>query len=106
VQCHYILKLIERWRRNEFDAIEPTDVAVQRFGDYMKAGMGRTVWVGGCHSWYLDSSGDPILWPYTWQQWAREMEEPCMEDFQIYRFGDNSDRPSPRRNKTPATEAA
>ena len=43
--------------------------------------MGKTVWVGGCQSWYLDADGDPILWPYTWERWESEMGEPAMQDF-------------------------
>ncbi len=86
VQCGYILKLIERWRRGEFDAVEVTESAVQRFAQYVKAGMGKTVWVGGCQSWYLDGDGDPILWPYTWERWEQEMAEPEMADFTTTRF--------------------
>ena len=52
-----------------------------RFNDYLKAGMGKTVWVGGCQSWYLDGDGDPALWPYSWDQWVAEHEEPDLDDF-------------------------
>jgi hypothetical protein len=48
--------------------------------------MSKTVWVGGCQSWYLDGDGDPILWPYTFQQWEKEMEEPDMRDFDTVNF--------------------
>jgi len=88
VQTRYVLKVIERWRRREFDAIEPKVEAVKRFADYVRAGMSKTVWVGGCNSWYLDGDGDPILWPYTFQQWEKEMEEPDMKDFITERFDD------------------
>jgi cation diffusion facilitator CzcD-associated flavoprotein CzcO len=81
VQTAYVIKLIQRWQQGEFDAIEPSMEAVKGFAEYIKAGMGNTVWVGGCRSWYLDGDGDPILWPYTWQQWLDEMEEPDMSDF-------------------------
>lgn len=86
VQTRYVLKIIDRWRHNEFDAIEPKPTAVKRFAEYIKAGMKNTVWLGGCNSWYLDSDGDPILWPYTFQQWEKEMAEPDMNDFDTVCF--------------------
>lgn len=86
VQTRYIIKLINRWRNQEFDAVEVKQSAVKRFADYMKAGMSKTVWVGGCQSWYLDGDGDPILWPYTFQQWEKEMAEPDMQDFDTENF--------------------
>jgi hypothetical protein len=53
----------------------------------MKEGMKNTVWLGGCQSWYMDTDGDPILWPYTWGQWEAEMDEPEMQDFITASFG-------------------
>ncbi len=81
VQCNYLLKVIQRWRNNEFDEVTVTQQKAEEFGAYMKDGMKNTVWLGGCQSWYLDGDGDPILWPYTWQQWEKEMAEPDMGDF-------------------------
>lgn len=83
VQCAYLIKLIKRWQQREFDAIEPKAEAVERFGQYMREGLKKTVWVGGCQSWYMDDDGDPILWPYTWEQWEKEMAEPDMNDFEL-----------------------
>ncbi|MEH6584449.1 MAG: NAD(P)/FAD-dependent oxidoreductase [Halioglobus sp.] len=86
VQTRYIIKIIQRWRQHEFDAIEVKPTAVQRFAEYMKKGMSKTAWVGGCQSWYLDGDGDPILWPYTFQRWEAEMAEPEMNDFDTVSF--------------------
>lgn len=89
VQSGYILKVIQRWRENEFDEIDVKPAAVKRFNEYMKKGMENTVWVGGCQSWYMDADGDPILWPYTWQRWEQEMEEPEMADFAMQKFSND-----------------
>jgi cation diffusion facilitator CzcD-associated flavoprotein CzcO len=86
VQCNYLLQLVERWRNREFDEIDVTTSTADRFLKYIKAGMSKTVWVGGCNSWYLDADGDPILWPYTWQQWIKEMAQPEMVDFETAVF--------------------
>ncbi|TDG15476.1 NAD(P)/FAD-dependent oxidoreductase [Seongchinamella unica] len=81
VQTDYVLKLIDLWRRRELPTVEATEEAKQRYNDYLKAGMGKTVWVRGCQSWYLDADGDPAMWPYSWQQWVREHEQPVLDDF-------------------------
>ena len=80
VQGNYVLKLIDKWRRSEFDEIEPRPQAIKAFNEYVKRGLKGTAWVGGCQSWYLDAEGDPVLWPYTWSQWVKEMSEPKMGD--------------------------
>ena len=81
VQSRYVLKLIEHWRRGRLEAIEATQEAKVRYNDYLRSGMGKTVWVGGCQSWYLDADGDPAMWPYSWEQWVKELEEPELDDF-------------------------
>ncbi|MCB1708143.1 MAG: NAD(P)/FAD-dependent oxidoreductase [Halioglobus sp.] len=81
VQGDYVLKLIDQWRQGQLQEVEATEEAKTRFNDYLKQGMGSTAWVGGCQSWYLDADGVPALWPYSWNQWVREMAEPVMDDF-------------------------
>ncbi|WP_423894730.1 flavin-containing monooxygenase [Candidatus Pelagadaptatus aseana] len=86
VQTDYILKLIGRWRQGEYDALEAKPEAIDEFMAYIKEGMANTAWTGGCQSWYLDGDGDPILWPYTWGQWVKEMQEPDMAAFNTQTF--------------------
>ena len=93
VQSSYVLKLIDQWRQGTLETVEATEEAKVRFNNYLKAGMGKTVWVGGCQSWYLDPDGDPAMWPYSWEQWVKELEEPELDDFQR----DSPDRAAPGR---------
>jgi len=86
VQGDYVIKLINKWREQEFDEIEPKPEAINSFNAYVKEGLKDTAWVGGCSSWYLDKDGDPILWPYTWQRWVNEMKEPAMEDLMTHKY--------------------
>jgi cation diffusion facilitator CzcD-associated flavoprotein CzcO len=81
VQSAYVLQLIDLWREGVLETVEATEPAKVRFNDYLKAGMGKTVWVGGCQSWYLDADGDPAMWPYSWEQWVAELEQPDLDDF-------------------------
>ncbi|PLW69289.1 flavin-containing monooxygenase [Pseudohalioglobus lutimaris] len=81
VQASYMLKLIDLWRRGDLPVVEATEQAKQRFNAYLREGMKNTVWVGGCQSWYLDADGDPAMWPYSWQQWEKELQQPELDDF-------------------------
>jgi cation diffusion facilitator CzcD-associated flavoprotein CzcO len=81
VQTRYVLKLIDHWRQGTLETVEATEEAKVRFNEYLRAGMGKTVWVGGCQSWYLDGDGDPAMWPYSWDQWVAEHDEPDLDDF-------------------------
>ncbi|MDH3994490.1 MAG: NAD(P)/FAD-dependent oxidoreductase [Gammaproteobacteria bacterium] len=81
VQSRYVLKLIDQWRQGNLATVEATEEAKVRFNSYIKAGMGKTVWVGGCQSWYLDADGDPAMWPYSWEQWVKELDQPDLADF-------------------------
>lgn len=80
-QTAYILKLIEHWKQGTLETVEATEEAKQRFNAYLREGMKDTVWVGGCQSWYLDGDGDPAMWPYSWNQWVKELQEPDLDDF-------------------------
>jgi hypothetical protein len=77
------MKMIRDWQENKFNEIDATPDAFQRFNAYLKSGMGKTVWLGGCNSWYLDADGDPAMWPYTWKQWEKEMNAPDYKDFAL-----------------------
>lgn len=81
VQGRYVMQLLQAWREGQMDTVEATHAAKDRFNAYLRDGMSKTVWVGGCQSWYLDADGDPAMWPYTWEQWTREMAKPVMSDF-------------------------
>lgn len=83
VQTDYILQLIQYWRQRRFDAIAAKREAMVSFNRHIKSGMGKTVWVSGCNSWYLDQDGDPAMWPYSWKQWVAEMARPELDDFHL-----------------------
>jgi cation diffusion facilitator CzcD-associated flavoprotein CzcO len=99
VQASYVLKLVDQWRDRQLHTIEASTEAMVRFNQHLRAGMDKTVWVGGCQSWYLDEDGDPAMWPYTWHQWVEEMAEPELGDLV------RSDR-QPDHDKAVAPKAA
>lgn len=64
-QAGHILRWIQRWRRGEFDTVEPKVSATETFNAALRAAMPRTVWTTGCDSWYLGKDGIPEVWPFT-----------------------------------------
>lgn len=64
-QAAHILRWIQRWRRAEFDTVEPTSSATESFNAQLLAAMPNTVWTTGCNSWYLNKDGVPEVWPFT-----------------------------------------
>lgn len=86
VQANYLMQVIRDWQQKKFDELDVTIDAFKKFNAYLKSGMGKTVWLGGCNSWYLDADGDPAMWPYTWKQWEKEMKTPDYKDFATKSF--------------------
>lgn len=86
VQIQYVLQLIAKWQQQQFDAIEAKPEAAEEFKNYVRQGLQNTSWVGGCQSWYLDQQGLPILWPYTWKRWVKEMAQPELAHMLQHRY--------------------
>lgn len=64
-QLKQVFKALDYMRSKGLPAIEPTPEAQQRDSAEVDRKMAGTVWAtGGCHSWYLDSTGrNSTLWP-------------------------------------------
>ncbi len=90
LQVNYILQLIDLWRDQTCDAIEPKPQATERFNEAIKGAMGGTVWVTGCQSWYLDKNGNPAMWPWTYERFTEDMSHPRLDEFNLRRNGCNS----------------
>ncbi|MCK0165202.1 NAD(P)/FAD-dependent oxidoreductase [Marinobacter sp. S6332] len=84
-QLDYVLRLMDIWRNGEADEIEPTPEAVSAFVEYIKAGLGESVWTSGCQSWYLDAAGVPVVFPYTWAEFVASMAKIDRSDLTMAR---------------------
>lgn len=82
-QMGYVMQLVERLRFGQARAIAPRAVAAADFNRTVKAQMKKTVWAGGCVSWYMDKNGNVASWPWTWERFEAEMAAPRLEDFEI-----------------------
>ncbi|CAA0106736.1 putative monooxygenase [Halioglobus japonicus] len=83
-QWHYIEQLLEKARAADGAGICVTADALERFEEKRIAAAKTTVWfVGGCKSWYLDAQGIPASWPWDYQRFVTEMQQPNWDDFEL-----------------------
>ena len=82
MQLHYILQLVEELRAGRAREISASASAMERFGQEFDKAARNTIWATGCRSWYLDSRGIPAVWPFTYQRFTEEMEQPQLESYE------------------------
>lgn len=82
-QTNYIMQCIQKYMEGDFDFIEPKQQAVDSFYKSVTDALPNTIWTSGCQSWYLDDKGVPALWPWTPQQYAKELEVPDFGDYNL-----------------------
>ncbi len=94
-QTDYIMQLIEAYRAGEYDEIDVKPEAQARFNESLYEQMKNTVWVSGCQSWYQDSRGIPILWPWTPKKFRRDLAHPNWSDFELRHVSAPANEPAP-----------
>jgi cation diffusion facilitator CzcD-associated flavoprotein CzcO/acetyl esterase/lipase len=80
-QAAYAMNWITRMQRDGLRSFAPTAEATDSYYGQLKAAFPDTVWVTGCHSWYLDADGDPELWPWTPARHRSMLAAPEPRDF-------------------------
>jgi cation diffusion facilitator CzcD-associated flavoprotein CzcO len=82
LQFAYILQLVEQVRSGACREICVSWEAMQRFDAERREAAKQTIWASGCKSWYLDDSGLPTAWPFTFDRFREEMSQPRLGDFE------------------------
>jgi cation diffusion facilitator CzcD-associated flavoprotein CzcO len=80
-QFAYLLQLIELLRGGECRQISAGRDATARFEAQRVEAAKKTVWVTGCHSWYLDERGIPAAWPWSFTRFEEAMARPILADY-------------------------
>ena len=83
LQVGYVLQVLERIRTGECHEIAPSQQAMRRFDEERRVAAKSTIWATGCKSWYLDSSGLPTAWPFTFDRFREEMTLPRLGDYEM-----------------------
>lgn len=77
-QIAHVLHCLRRVRQAQARAIEVRPDAHRAFNDAVQRGVRRTVWAGGCRSWYLTASGrNTVNWPgftFVYRRLARRVD--------------------------------
>jgi cation diffusion facilitator CzcD-associated flavoprotein CzcO len=82
LQFGYILQLVEQVRSGACAGICASRTAMARFDAERVEAAKRTIWASGCKSWYLDASGLPTAWPWTFDRFREEMRAPRLADYE------------------------
>ena len=82
-QLGYILQLIDQLRSAGCREISASAKATADFDTARIAATKKSIWATGCNSWYLDEDGIPASWPWTYARFAKEMEAPSLDAYDL-----------------------
>jgi cation diffusion facilitator CzcD-associated flavoprotein CzcO len=83
LQFAYILQLLGTLRSGACREVDVSRAAMQRFDAERRQAAETTIWNSGCRSWYLDATGLPTAWPWTFDRFREEMSRPRLDDFEL-----------------------
>jgi len=84
-QWGYIEQLLGPILTGKAKTVEPTAAAHADYEERRIARARTTVFGSGCTSWYLDETGVPGTWPWSYDAFAQAMEAPNLEEFRFER---------------------
>lgn len=82
LQFGYIMQLIDRLRSGEVKEICATRRAMEEFEAERVEAAKKTIWMTGCHSWYLDDRGIPACWPWSFDRFRTAMQAPIPDAYE------------------------
>ena len=83
IQLRYTMQLIDQIRSGACREVCATPEALATFERAREQAAQHTVWVTGCHSWYLDDRGLPAVWPWSFKRFRAEMAAPDLTAFEL-----------------------
>ena len=81
MQWDYVTQLLEPIRSGRSRTVEPTREAFAAYEERRIAAAKKTIFGSGCTSWYLDKTGIPSTWPWSYQAFVEAMARPVAEQF-------------------------
>lgn len=82
-QWGYIEHLLELLRAGKVHEVSARREAAADYETRRRDTARTTIFGTGCRSWYLDSDGIPLIWPWSYQSFIEEMVEPRIEDYEL-----------------------
>lgn len=84
-QWTYIEQLIALLSSGEAKAVSVSPDAFAAQEEARVAAHRNTIWSSGCTSYYLDRTGVPIVWPWTYERFRQQTKTPDFPAFEIAR---------------------
>ncbi len=81
IQVEYVMQCVDLLRRGVLRSMSPREDVSIALKEAMRLAVRDTVWAGGCNSWYLDADGQPIVYPFRFSQFRRELASPVLSEF-------------------------
>ena len=78
-----VTQLIGLLRKGEATTVVPSTAAHENYEERRIAAAKNTIFGSGCASWYLDATGVPSSWPWSYDAFAEAMAAPKMEDYVV-----------------------
>ncbi|MCP5395205.1 MAG: NAD(P)/FAD-dependent oxidoreductase [Sphingomonadaceae bacterium] len=82
-QWDYLDQLAEPLRTGDARWVEPRAEAFADYEERRIESAKKTIFGSGCSSWYLDKTGIPATWPWTYQAFADAMAAPVWSDYHL-----------------------
>lgn len=82
-QWNYIDQLLNLLRCGEAVSVMPTPEAHAAYEERRIAAARTTIFGSGCSSWYLDATGVPSSWPWSYNAFAEAMARPVRSEYAI-----------------------
>lgn len=79
-QTQFLIKLLKYASKHSSNVIRVNKTATQEYNNKIKEAMKNTIWLTGCNSWYLDEQGNSATWPWTPQQFRKDLSKPDFKD--------------------------
>jgi cation diffusion facilitator CzcD-associated flavoprotein CzcO len=83
LQAGYIMQCLRLYTDGRCTTVEAREGATRAFNGSLKGSFAGTVWLTGCNSWYLDESGMPNVWPWSYAEFRRQMRNPVLEELRL-----------------------
>lgn len=83
MQWDFLEQLLAPIRAGQAKCVEPRQEAFEVYEARRMEAAKRTVFGSGCTSWYLDATGIPSTWPWSYQAFVDAMKAPVMDEFQF-----------------------
>ena len=81
-QVRYIIQCLDALRSRGWRTMEPKREAFERYEARLLADLDKTVWTGGCSSWYQDAHGRVFtLWPHTATRYWRSLRKVDISEY-------------------------